>query len=205
MGFLDRAKKLAHQAKDFADDQVEQRRQQSKNPTPDASTASPPSAPAAGGPTTTDGPKVAKPPGTPAGPLGEKWKALGLPDPAGVVPPRARQGAGVHRSTHSEVLEAPYGVGRRWTAEGKSIGVFWLIDGSVKDAAGTVGRFDALKSAEANDVPDIGDAAYFDKLEGGRHGVFVKAGGRAVVVEVGGIEKDPAIQLAQAASMNMSD
>src|SRR6266508_637684 len=196
MGFLDRAKKLAQQAKEFAGDQIEQRRQPQGTQTEGES-------PQPGAPTAPTGEaKQPKPPGTPAGELGERWKKLDLPDPAGVVPPKVRQGAGVPRSTHSEVVSEPYGIARRWTDEGKSIGVFWLIDPDAQPstAEATSARFDALRGEGAEDVPGIGDGAYITDLGNDRRGVFVRAQDRGLVVEVAGSDHEAAVELAQAAS-----
>ena len=204
MGFLDRVKKVAQQAKDFAEDQIEQRQQQqaSSDAAPVSAGGGGSDGGGGGGDGGGGGPVVF---GTPAGELGEKWKAVGLSDPAGVVPPKARDVAGVPKSTKSAVVSESYGIGRRWTAGNKSIGVFWLIDPANPPAepTGTGARFDALRTGEAKDVPDIGEGAYVLDLGSGRHGVFVKNNGIAVVVEVAGIPREAAMQLAQAATMNM--
>ncbi len=197
MGFLDRAKKLAQQAKGFAEDQVEKRRDHDEA-APDA----PPPADT-GGPRSE--PRAPKPFGTPSGALGERWKSLDLGDPAGVVPPKARAAAGVPTSTLSEVVKERYGIGRRWSAEGKAIGVLWLIDpdNQPDDASATGERFATLRDAQAEEVAGIGDGAYVARLGDAREGVFVTLGGRGVVIEVSGIPRETAIELATTATENI--
>jgi hypothetical protein len=199
MGLLDRAKKLAQQAKDLAGDAID--RTTSPQPSP-GGYEQPPGAP----------PTAAPPPGaaasapvvfgTPAGPVGESWKRLGLLDPAGVLKATERDRAGVPKSTKSEVVMEPYGVGRRWSAGGRAIGFFWLIDNAAPppDAAATAMQWAALRGPEGVDVPGVGDRAYIRDAGGGRRGVFVRAAGKGFMVEVTGLPDEAAVDLAKAAA-----
>jgi hypothetical protein len=124
VGFLDKAKKLAEQAKGKAEeaysevktrtDQVRQQQQQNQQ-------AQQQGAPAGAG-----DPKfgTAYMPGM----LGRPgWRERGLIDPAALLPIKERDRLGVPHSTKSQILEEPYGMGRRWTAAGRSAAVFWQL------------------------------------------------------------------------------
>jgi hypothetical protein len=118
MGLLDKAKKvaeqakqLAEQAKDLAEDKREELRSQPASTTPS-------------GPSGTD--KFGTPyvPGT-FGRAG--WRERGLVDPAAVLPIDARDRAGIPRSTKSELIEEPYGMGRRWSSGDRSAALLYQL------------------------------------------------------------------------------
>jgi hypothetical protein len=116
MGFLDRAKKLADQAREKAEEALAEAKAKAAA-RPQASTSSP---------TEDRDPRW----GTPyvPGMLGRPgWREQGLTDPAAVLPVKAREQVGVPHSTKSEVVEEPYGMGRRWTSGGQSVGLFYQL------------------------------------------------------------------------------
>lgn len=123
MGFLDRAKKLAEQAKGVA----EQAKDLAEGAITEAKSR-------AGG---SDSQKDTSPDGadeiqygTPyvPGMLGrEGWRERGLTDPAALLPIAERDGAGIPRSTRSEIVEEPFGMGRRWSAGGTSAGLLYQL------------------------------------------------------------------------------
>jgi hypothetical protein len=103
MSLLDKAKKFATQAKEMAEDAMAKAKEQQESS--DASTAVAP---------TPDDPRM----GTPyvPGMLGRPgWRERGLTDPAAVLPIDDRDRAGVPRSTKSQIVEEPFGMGRRWS------------------------------------------------------------------------------------------
>jgi hypothetical protein len=120
MGFLDRAKKLAEQALEKANETIADVR------------PSTPGGPSPAGPAPA-APAGSKPPGelgTPYRPgmLGRAgWRERGLVDPAALLPMWDRHRAGIDHSTKSEILDAPYGMGRRWTSNGRSAGLFYRL------------------------------------------------------------------------------
>ena len=123
MGFLDRAKKLAEQAKEMA----EQAREAAEGALSEARARS---GAAGGGDGAGDG--AARDPrwGTPYQPgmLGRAgWRERGLTDPAAVLPIAERDRAGVPHTTKSEIVEEPFGMGRRWTAGERSVGLFYQL------------------------------------------------------------------------------
>ena len=110
MSLLDKAKKFAAQAKELADDALAKAKENQ------GSGSSPPSS----------DPRL----GTPyvPGMLGRPgWRERGLTDPAGVLPIDERDRAGVPHSTKSEIVEEPFGMGRRWSAADKSAGLFYRL------------------------------------------------------------------------------
>jgi hypothetical protein len=124
VGFLDRAKKLAEQAKDMAGDALADVK--TKTASTGGGTAPPAGATAAPPARPVGDPQF----GTPyvPGMLGRPgWREQGLTDPAAVLPIDDRDRAGVPRSTKSQVVEEPYGMGRRWTSGGRSVGLFYQL------------------------------------------------------------------------------
>lgn len=124
MGFLDRAKKLAEQAKDMA----EQAREKAEGALSEARARSGSGGGGGGGSFGDDDrdPRW----GTPyrEGMLGRPgWRERGLTDPAAVLPIEERDRAGVPHSTKSEIVEEPFGMGRRWTAGERSVGLFYQL------------------------------------------------------------------------------
>jgi hypothetical protein len=68
--------------------------------------------------------------GTPyvPGMLGRQgWRERGLTDPAAVLPIADRDRAGIPHSTKSQVVEEPYGMGRRWSSGGRALGLFYPL------------------------------------------------------------------------------
>jgi hypothetical protein len=195
VGFLDRAKKLAEQAKEMANEAVDKVKEQQA-----ASKASS-SAPASSGSSSSSAPGSAGY-GTPAGEVGERWKSLGLADPAGVLPPKTRAAHGIPTSTKSAVVAEAWGVGRRWSAGDRSVGLLYLIDsGSPPASADATGeRWTAARPADAETVADVGDGAYAAPAGDGREGVYVRAGAIGFVVEFAGIDRADAAAMARVAA-----
>src|SRR3954447_2673742 len=115
MGFLDKARKLAEQAIDKANDAIADAR--TSTPAPESTAPSADSS----GPNALGTPYVEGMLGRPG------WREKGLVDPAAVLPMWDRDRAGIPHSTKSEIVEEPYGMGRRWTAEGKSAALFYRV------------------------------------------------------------------------------
>jgi hypothetical protein len=190
MGFLDRAKKLAEQARDMATDAVEKVKEQQQQ----RAANRPEEAAAPGGSQY----------GTPAGPLGERWKSIGLMDPAGFLPPYERDKYGIPKSTKSAVVSERWGIGRRWTAGDKSVALLYLIDPAdpATSARQTAERWGNVRTATAVDVAGVGDGAFITDIRDGKRGVFARAGNIGYVVEFVGIPDDAAIDLARSAAAN---
>jgi hypothetical protein len=191
MGLLDKAKKLAQQARDLAGDTMERTRQAT-----DRDSEAPARTPSGSGEF-----------GTPAGPLGEQWKRLGLADPAAMVKLVERERVGVAGSTKSVVVQESYGVGRRWSADGKSIGFLWLIDATSPpaDSRATGAHWQALRDPGAADVGGLAGDGYVKDAGEGRRGVFVRAGDMGFVVEVSGLGDDVAVDLARGAAREAAE
>ena len=174
MGFLDKAKKLAEQAKELAEGALADAKAQTQS----SSTTS------TAGSTTTSGEL-----GTPyvPGMLGRPgWRERGLEDPAAVLPIAERDRVGIPHSTKSQIVEEPFGMGRRWSAGGRSLGLFHQLypeqegwqppngSGPIAEVAGTQGA----------DLPD------------GRSLAIVTGNGRRVVLELNGFDPAARAQLA---------
>ena len=178
MGFLDRAKKLAEQAKTVA----EQAKEMAEGALSEARarTGTSTSADDDGGGQGAD-PRM----GTAYRPgmLGRPgWREQGLADPAAVLPIADRDGAGIPHSTKSEIVEEPYGMGRRWTAAGRSVGLFYQLYPEHQEWEPPGGRA-ALTG--------LAGPASQATLSGGRALVFLGHGERSVVLETDGLD-DPA-------------
>ena len=182
MGFLDKAKKLAEQAKDKAEealDEVKSRTEAAReaSPSPSSSSGPPPGQP---------DPRM----GTPYHPgmLGRPgWREQGLVDPAAVLPVTERDRFGVPHSTKSQILEEPYGMGRRWSSGGRSAALFYQLypeHQSWEPPGGTT------------PLPDVGGAAAAT-LPDGRSLVFIANDGRRVVLELNGLDDTARSQLAR--------
>ena len=117
MGWLDKAKKLAEQAKDMAEGaiaEVKARTDKSGDGGSEGAGARP----------------YDERLGTPyvAGMLGKPgWREQGLIDPAALLPIADRDRVGIPHSTKSQILEEPYGMGRRWTSGDRSAGLFYRL------------------------------------------------------------------------------
>lgn len=188
MGFLDRAKKLAEQALEKAEQALEEAKAK---------------APSGGGPGGDGGGAgrsgVAADPrfGTPyvEGMLGRPgWRERGLTDPAAVLPIKVRDQAGVPRSTRSEIVEEPFGMGRRWSAGGRSIGLFYQLYPDHEEWAPPVG---------ATPLAGVPGASVGD-LPGGGSVVLVARGGTRAVLEVAGVDDEWRAFLARTVSDNLS-
>lgn len=161
MGFLDRARKLAEQAKDKAGDALDDVRARGMS-------TSASSSPPAGERDPRWG--TAYVPGM----LGRQgWRERGLADPAAVLPVDDRDRAGVPHSTKSEIVEEPFGMGRRWSSGGRSIGLFYRLYPEQQGWA-------PPGSHPAGSSPAT--------LVDGRSLVFLGEGDRRVVLETSGID-----------------
>lgn len=168
MGFLDRAKKLAEQAKEMA----EQAKEAAEGALTDARARSgggsqPPAADPRWG--TAYRPGMLGRPG---------WREKGLTDPAAVLPIAERERAGVPQSTKSEIVEEPFGMGRRWTAGERSLGLFYQLYPEHQGWDPPAGRVP---------IEGMGDA-WQATLPDGRAVAVVGDGGTRVVLESRGID-----------------
>ncbi len=119
VGLLDRAKKLAEQAKGVA----EQAKDLAGGALAEAKSR-------AGGSDGSEALGTDPEYGAPylPGMLGrEGWRERGLTDPAALLPLADRDAAGIAHSTRSEVVEEPFGMGRRWSAGEVSAGLFYQL------------------------------------------------------------------------------
>ena len=118
-----------------------------------------------------------------AGMLGRPgWREKGLEDPAAVLPIKARDRVGIPHSTKSEIVEEPFGMGRRWSSGGKSAALFYQLYPEQESWQPPSGR------AAVNDLPGASAAT----LDDGRSLVFVKN----VVLETSGLDDDARESLA---------
>ena len=174
MSFLDKAKKVAAQAKEMAEDALAKAAE--KRETASAS---------AGSPASTD-PRL----GTPyvPGMLGRPgWRERGLVDPAAVLPIKERDRAGVPHSTKSEVVEEPFGMGRRWSTAERSAALFYQLypeQEAWEPPGGTA------------PLPDVGGGTTAT-LPDGRALVFLGAKKQRVVLETNGIDPGEQATLAR--------
>jgi hypothetical protein len=171
VGFLDRAKKLAEQAKGVA----EQAKGLAEGALSEAKARTATSG-GQSGPADTD-PRM----GTAyvPGMLGRAgWREQGLTDPAAILPIADRDRAGVPHTTKSEIVEEPYGMGRRWTAGECSVGLFYQLYPEQQGWEPPGGR---------SPVSGLGGMSQAT-LPGGRSLVFVDVGQTPVVLETNGID-----------------
>ena len=179
MGWLDRAKKLAEQAKDKAEEALAEVKARTD------------SAPAAGG-GNAPAPRAADPRlGTPyvPGMLGTPgWRERGLVDPAAVLPVADRDRVGIPHSTKSEIVEEPFGVGRRWTSEQRSAGLFYRL---------TDAHQAWLPPGGLAIDPEAGGALWAT-LDDGRSVVFLDGDGVQVILELRGLDSSARAELAAA-------
>jgi hypothetical protein len=176
MGFLDRAKKLADQAREKAEEALAEAK--SKAETFSASRPASSPAPAAS-PAGDRDPRwgTAYVPGM----LGRPgWREQGLTDPAAVLPIKAREQVGVPHSTRSEVVEEPYGMGRRWTSGGRSVGLFYRVHPDHR-------AWDGGASYQGRDL------------------AFLGAGNRQVVLETVGVDDAGRAVLTAAVRANLEE
>lgn len=170
MGILDRAKKLAEQARGVAEQAkglAEDAIGEVKSRTGGSDEPAEPSPPPDYG--------TAYVPGM----LGrDAWREQGLTDPAGVLPAADRDRAGIPRSTKSEIVEEPFGMGRRWSADGQAAGLYYQVHPEHRSFEPPTGWAPVIgvEGVSAADLPD------------GRALVFFEAGECPVVLELVGIE-----------------
>lgn len=189
MGFLDRAKKLAEQAAKMAD----QAREAAEGALSDARARSGSTEGGGGAAPATD-PQF----GTPyvPGMLGRPgWREQGLLDPAAVLPIAERDRVGVSHTTRSEVVEEPYGMGRRWTAGARSVGLFYQL----------YPEHQAWAPPGGTSAVDLVAGATQSTLSDGRALVFLAEGDRRVVLETGGIDDAGRAVLVQAVAEQLAE
>ena len=190
MGFLDRAKKLAEQAKGVAE--------QAKGLAEDAlaeakarSAASDGTASAGAGASGDPRFGTAYVPGM----LGRAgWRERGLTDPAAVLPIDERDRVGIPRSTRSEIVEEPFGMGRRWSAGGRAAGLFYRLYPEQQGFEPPAGR------SPVTAVP----GAWFAELPDGRSLVFLEGGSGQVVLELSGMDDAERLALTQAVALQLA-
>ncbi len=200
VGFLDRAKKLRDQAKEAADQAMKLAEQMTAKASDALSEASNQSTTTAGAP----GPISAPPAaggvvagqsgateyGTPyvPGMLGRPgWREQGLTDPAAILPIKVRDQVGVPHTTKSQILEEPFGMGRRWSSGARSTALFYQLypEHRAWEPPGGRAPLSEVYGASAASLPD------------GRSLVFLAGGGHSVVLEVAGLEDQARAALAR--------
>lgn len=203
VGFLDRAKKLAEQAKGVAEQAKEAAEGALSEARSRTGAAGPDEAAGGGG---ASGGQVRRDPPPPAGDprmgtsyvpgmLGRPgWREQGLADPAAVLPIAERDRAGVPHSTRSEITEEPYGMGRRWTADGRAVGLFYQLHPDHRAWEPEGGRSPVAEIAGGSQAT-LGD---------GRSLLFLGAGDRRVVLETDGIDDSARSDLAHAVARQLA-
>ena len=181
MGFLDKAKKLAEQAKDKAEEAIQEVKARTEQARQNQSSGN------GGGAAGERDPRW----GTPylPGQFGRPgWRERGLEDPAGVLPIKDRDRLGVPHSTKSQILEEPYGMGRRWTAEGRSAALFYQLypEHQSWEPPGGKAPYPNVSGATSATLPD------------GRSLLFIPRSDAAIVLEVSGIDDAGQLDLANA-------
>ncbi len=169
MGFLDKAKKLAEQARDMADharEAAEGALGEARARSASAGSAPPAADPRMG---TSYVPGMLGRPG---------WREQGLTDPAAILPIAERDRVGVPHTTRSEIVEEPFGMGRRWTAGERSVGLFYQLYPEHRSWAPPGGASPVAAVAGASQA----------SLSGGTALVFLVGGDRRVVLETAGID-----------------
>jgi hypothetical protein len=174
MGFLDKAKKMAEQAKDLAEDTLADAKAKRQSA---GEGAQPSAGPADDRLGTAYVPGMLGRPG---------WRERGLTDPAAVLPIDERDRAGVPRNTKSEIVEEPFGMGRRWSTAGRSTALFYQLYPEHQDWKPPGGLQQST---------DVGGSTA--TLPDGRSLVFLGTGDRRVVLEVNGIDPGERAKLAR--------
>jgi hypothetical protein len=180
MSLLDKAKKFAAQAKDLAEDAMAKAKEQQASSDASPAAASSPD-PRMGAPYV---PGLLGRPG---------WREKGLIDPAAVLPIDERDRAGVPRSTKSEIVEEPFGMGRRWSTTGRSAALFYQLypeQQSWEPPGGTTPLAEVGGGTTAN-LPD------------GRALVFLSHRKERVVLETTGIDPNEQLTLARAVASHL--
>lgn len=188
MGFLDRAKKLAEQAKSVAEQAKEVAEgalseARAKTESAGAARSSPPAADPRMG--TSYVPGMLGRPG---------WREQGLTDPAAVLSIADRDRAGVPHSTKSEIVEEPFGMGRRWRAGERAVGLFYRLYPEHRSWEPPGGR---------TPVPGL-DGAWQASLPNGSALVFLAGAGAEVVLETDGIDDSTRSALANAVARQLA-
>jgi hypothetical protein len=184
VGWLDKAKQLAEQAREKAEGALAEVR--ARTPSGDTPARAPAPAQVAADPRM----------GTPyvPGMLGRPaWRERGLVDPAAVLPITDRDRAGVPHDTRSQVLEEPFGMGRRWSSGGRSAALFYQLYPEHRAWEPPGGR---VPLAE---VPGASAAA----LPDGRSLVFLGDDERRVVLEVAGLDEPARTSLVRAVAAQL--
>lgn len=179
MGFLDRAKKLAEQAKNVA----EHAKEAAEGALSEARARSE----GGGGRPSTPDARM----GTSyvPGMLGRPgWREKRLTDPAAVLPIADRDRAGVPHTTKSDIVEEPFGMGRRWRAGDRAVGLYYRIYPEHRTWEPPGGRtpLGAIDGAWQASLPD------------GRALVFLAGAGAEVVLETDGLDDSSRSDLAYA-------
>jgi hypothetical protein len=180
MGFLDRAKKLAEQAKDMAEGAL-------ANANKDTGTEAP--AKPSGGSVEYGTPYVEGMLGRPG------WRERGLEDPAALLPIRDRDRVGVPHSTKSKIIEEPFGMGRRWSTGDRSAALFYQLypEHQAWEPPGGKTPYAGVTGASAA------------SLEDGRSLVFLARGKQRVVLELTGLEPTAQTELATVVATKLAD
>ena len=189
MGFLDRAKKLADQAKGIAE-QAKERAEGALDEARERAATSGGDGSQSSSPGTDPRMGTAYVPGM----LGRPgWREKGLTDPAAVLPIADRDRAGVPHSTRSEIVEEPFGMGRRWTAGERAVGLYYQLYPEHEGWEPPGGRspVGGLAAASQATLPD------------GRALVFLGGGDRRVVLETNGIDDAARSDLVHAVSREL--
>ena len=191
MGWLDKAKKLAGQAMEKAEEAVAEAKSRAQTVTGSGGSG-PSSAPAAGG-----GDPLFGTPYVP-GMLGRAgWRESGLEDPAALLPIRDRDRAGVPHTVHSEIVEEPFGMGRRWTAGQRAAGLFHRIHPDQRAWEPPGGR------SPYGAVP--GSGATVATLDDGRTLIFLGHDAAPVVLELRGIDEGNSAALARSVVSQLNE
>lgn len=185
VGFLDKAKKLAEQAKDMAEGAIADAK--ARQEASSAAAAGQSGATAGGGASQYGTPYVPGMLGRPG------WRERGLVDPAAVLRVADRERVGVPHSTKSVIVEEPFGMGRRWSSEGRSAGLFYRLYPEQQAWQPPGG------AAPSSEVAGVSTAT----LDDGRALVFVGSGERGVVLEVSGLDDAARAELARAVAANV--
>lgn len=189
MGFLDKAKKLAEQAKELAEQATKaaegalgEARARSGSGGGDRAEPAPAPDPRLG---TSYVPGMLGRPG---------WREEGLADPAAVLPIDERDRAGVPHTIKSDIVEEQFGMGRRWTADGVGVGLFYRLHADHQGWEPPEGRT-PVEDIEGASQATLGD---------GRTLVFLPGPGAEVVLETDGIDESTRSDLAQAVARQLA-
>jgi hypothetical protein len=121
------------------------------------------------------------------------WREKGLTDPAALLPIDERDRAGVPRSTKSEIVEEPFGMGRRWSTADRSAALFYQLYPEQKSWEPPGGT---------TPLPDVGGGTTAT-LPDGRALVFIGSSNERVVLETTGIDPNEQLTLARAVASHL--